>query len=187
MRLWDGPPSGRAHPPMDRDLCRRLERNEFLLPTPQLRRKEERYEDGKSGMEGAFMAASGSAASMCAPLFRRTGPPTRGTAAFLPAPHGAPGRCGSGGRTCCARSCGRACWTWRPTLSPASTTLPPAISTGRTRSSWAFRPTPPQAHRQPVRRNPDGPVRPGAVRLSPGPGDRGPLLPVPQDPQRGGL
>lgn len=45
----------------------------------------------------------------------------------------------------------------------------------------------PQAHRQPVRRNPDGPVRPGAVRLSPGPGDRGPLLPVPQDPQRGGL
>ena len=30
-------------------------------------------------------------------------------------------------------------------------------------------------------------VRPGAVRLSPGPGDRGPLLPVPQDPQRGGL
>ena len=91
------------------------------------------------------MAASGSAASMCAPLFRRTGPPTRGTAAFLPAPHGAPGRCGSGVRTCCARSCGRACWMWRPTSSPASTALPPAISTGRTRSSWAFRPTRPSS------------------------------------------
>ena len=91
------------------------------------------------------MAASGSAASMCAPLFRRTGPPTRGTAAFLPAPHSAPGRCGSGVRTCCARSCGRACWMWRPTSSPASTALPPAISTGRTRSSWAFRPTRPSS------------------------------------------
>lgn len=41
---------------------------------------------------------------------------------------------------------------------------------------------PPQAHRQPLRRHSQRRLRPGAVRLPSGPGDRAPLPPLPQDP-----
>ena len=71
-----------------------LERN-FLLPTPQLRRKEERYEDGKSGMEGLSWRRV-AAQHRCALLYSEELDPLRGGRQLSYRPHTAhPGGVGA--------------------------------------------------------------------------------------------